>query len=242
MQKIDALRREIESFEAEISSLQKELARVGGKTLELATSENSASAISKSIRQEAEQIVERQPVLRGIKDAIAELTSRLNEKQSQFEQLQSELEKQERVKRVEIAKQQLREHIEKVDDIASLLESEYLLLKTIYKESNADFKALGSAEPGSYAYGMNQLINFEFLRLPVLHEKDGSFILSSRVFDLFGSEQKARQQEQAAQSRAYREDREREWAQIKQREAEKKLRTWVDLIARLPSSNRKSKT
>jgi DNA-binding protein H-NS len=224
MQKIDDLQLEIKSFESEIANLQAELAAAGGVSLRLASGE-SANNISLSIRAEAIRLIETQPVIRGLRDAIAELTSHLNQKQIQVQELEKQQQQQDRLKRVEQAKQKLRQHIEKVDNIASLLQSEFLLLKAIYQESNADFKALGSAEPGSYAYGMNQLIHFEFLRLPVLHEKDGSFILSSRVFDLFGPEQKAKQEEQAARSRVYRENHERETAEIKQRELEEKLRT-----------------
>jgi hypothetical protein len=220
MYKIDELRLEIKSFEDEIAKLKQEL----NAASQVAPRMESGSAIdiSNAYRVAAVATHERIADVQAIRGAIAELNSRLTQKQTQFEELQRERQKQERVKQVEIAKQQLRQHIEKVDNIASLLQSEFLALKVIYQQSNADFKALGSAEPGSYSYSIHQLIHFEFLKLPVLHEKDGSFILSSRIFDLFGPEQKAKQEEQAARSREWRENHEREMAEVKQKQIEQR--------------------
>ena len=84
MQQIDDLKQEIKSFEAEITKLEQELTVVGGFTMQLATS-NAPSEIAKSIRTEAQQVLERQPAIKGLRDAIAELTSRLNQKQSQLQ-------------------------------------------------------------------------------------------------------------------------------------------------------------
>jgi chromosome segregation ATPase len=80
MHKIDELRQEIKSFEVEISSLEKELAAVGGRTLQLASGDSNATAISKAIRSEAQRLIQQQPVVQGLRDAIAELNSRLQPK------------------------------------------------------------------------------------------------------------------------------------------------------------------
>lgn len=223
MQKVEQLKQEIEDFEREIQKLQQQLAAAGGRTLQLAIGD-SPSDISKALQLEAQQVVERQPVLQGIRNAIAELTTRLNQKQSQLQQLEKEQQKQARVKRVEVAQQKLREQVEKIDDIASLLESAYLDLKAIYKEANPDFKALSSAEPGSYAYTMHQLIHFQVVQVPTLVEKNGSFTLGSRTVNLFEPEQKAAREEQAARSRAYRENREKQMAEIQQKQIAEEAR------------------
>jgi DNA repair exonuclease SbcCD ATPase subunit len=223
MQKIDDLQLEIKSFETEIQKLQAELTAVGGFTMKLATS-TAPSEIAKSIRTEAQQVLERQPALKGLRDAIAELTSRLKQKQVQLQKLQVVELKEARKERVENAKQKLREQFERVDDIASLLESAYYDLKAIYKEANPDFKALGSAEPGSYSYQIHQLINFDFLQVPVLVEKSGAFTLGSRTINLFEAEQKAVKDEQTARSRDYRLEREQEWAEAKQQKKDEEAR------------------
>ncbi|MGL4621485.1 MAG: hypothetical protein ACRCZS_20900 [Chroococcidiopsis sp.] len=222
MTEIQRLTNEIESYQQELTKLKTELSAASQVIPKVQS--DSAADISSAFRAAAVATHERASDIQGIRNAIAELTTRLNQKQIQFEELEKEQQKQARVKRVEAAQQKLREQVEKIDDIASLLESAYYDLKAIYKEANSDFKANGSAAPGSYAYGMHQLIHFEFPRLPVLIEKDGSFTLGSRVFDLFEPEKKAEQAERAARSRAYRLERERELTEIKQRELDEKLR------------------
>lgn len=220
--KIDDLKQEIKSFEAEIGKLQQELSA----NSQIAPKAASASpeAIAAAFRSAAVATQKQIADVQGIRGAIAELTSGLAQKQVQLQKLEMEQLKQARTERVETAKQKLREQIERVDDIASLLESTYLELKAIYKEANPDFKALGSAQPGSYAYQIHQLIHFDFLRVPVLVEKSGAFTLGSRTINLFEAEQKAVKDEQTARSRDYRLEQERQWAEAKQQKADEEAR------------------
>ena len=220
--KIDDLQLEIKSFEFEIQKLQQELS-ANSQIAPKAVS-NSPEAIADAFRSAAVATTERIADVQGIRGAIAELTSRLNQKQSQLQKLEAVELKQARTERVETAKQKLREQIERVDDIASLLESAYLELKAIYKEANPDFKALGSAEPGSYSYQLHQLIHFDFLRVPVLVEKSGAFTIGSRTINLFEAEQKAVRDEQMARSRDHRLEQERQWAEVKRRKADEEAR------------------
>ena len=220
--KIDDLKQEIKSFEAEIGKLQQELSA----NSQIAPKAVSASpeAIADAFRSAAVATHERIADVQGIRGAIAELTSRLAQKQVQLQKLESVELKQARIERVQTAKQKLREHVEKIEDIASLLELAYYDLKALYKEANPDFKALGSAEPGSYSYQLHQLINFDFLQVPVFVEKSGAFTLGSRAIDLFAPERKAVRDEQMARSRDYRLEQERQWAEVKQQKADEEAR------------------
>lgn len=220
--KIDDLQLEIKSFESEIQKLQQELSansQIAPKAVL-----NSPQAIADAFRSAAVATTERIADVQGIRGAIAELSSGLAQKQVQLQKLEMEQLKQARIERVETAKQKLRQQIERVDDIASLLELAYYDLKAVYKEANPDFKALGSAAPGSYSYQLHQLINFDFLQVPVLVEKSGAFTLGSRAIDLFAPERKAVKDEQTARSRDYRLEQERQWAEIKQQKADEEAR------------------
>ncbi len=232
MHKIDELRQEIKSFEVEISSLEKELAAVGGRTLQLASGENSASAISKSIRQEAEQIIERQPVLKGIKDAIAELNSRLQPKKAQLGELEAQELKQHRIERIEQGRSRLRDKFADVEQAAESLKSLFFELKAIAQEYERDFAEINPPTSGGSVLNRNSLLNYEVLALPTITEENQRFILNSRFINLFEAERKAIERERLEQSQAYRDDHKQQLAQAQQRRVDEQM-----LVARKQSES-----
>jgi tRNA U55 pseudouridine synthase TruB len=236
MQKIDDLQLEIKSFESEIANLQAELVAVGGRTLELSLGESDAETISKSVRLAAAQVVERQPVLRGLKDAIAELSSRLIQKQSQLEELEVVELKQSRKKRIEQGKSLLRAKFADVETAAQSLQNLYFNLKAIALEYEKDFAEINPPTSSGAVLNRNSLLNIEPLYLPHFVEEKDRFVLSNKFFDLFQQERRLIEQQRLDQSRLYRQDQERQWAEIKQKQAEEKLRTEREYRASLLST------
>jgi len=225
MQQIDDLRLEIESFEAEISSLQKELALVGGKTLELATSENSANAISKSIRSEAQRVIEQQPVLQGIRNAIAELNSRLQPKKLQLGELEAQELRQCRIERIEQGRSKLRAKFGDVEEAAESLKNLFFELKAIALEYEKDFAEINPPGSGNIVLNTASLLNYEAIALPKLVERDGRFILGSEFIDLFKIEKESLRQERLQQSLAWRHNHDEQVAQAQREKAEARSQT-----------------
>jgi hypothetical protein len=224
MQKIDDLQLEIKSFETEIQKLQAELTAVGGFTMKLASS-NAPSEIAKSIRTEAQQVLERQPALKGLRDAIAELNCRLRPKKAQLQELEKELLKQHRIERIEEGRSRLRSKFGDVETMAQSLENLYLNLKAIALEYEEDFSQINLPTSGGAALNRNSLLNIEPLYLPHFVEEKDRFVLSNKFFDLFQQERRLIEQQRLEQSRLYRQDQQSQWAEIKQKQSEEKLRT-----------------
>lgn len=222
--KIDDLKQEIKSFENEIEKLQQELTAIGGRTLELSLGASDAETISKSVRLAASQVVERQPVLKGLKDAIAELTSHLVQKQSQLQQLEAVELKQETKRRVEEGRSRLRSKFPDIETAAQSLQNLFFELKAIALEYEADFAQIHPPTSGGTALNRNSLLNYEVLALPTITEENQRFILNSRFINLFEAERKAIERQRLENSQAYRLERQREQAEIKQRELDEQLK------------------
>lgn len=224
MQKIDDLRSEIKAFEDEIRKLQQELTVVGGFTMQLATS-NAPSEIAKSIRTEAQQVLERAPAIQGLKNAISELMAQLAQKKAQLEQLEVEQLKQSRKERIEEGKSRLRSKFTDVETAAQSLQNLYFDLKAIALEYETDFAQIHPPSSGHKQLNRAALLNYELLWLPQLTEESDRFILHSKVIDIFEAEKKALQQQRLEASRSSRQNHEDMVAQLKQREVDEKMRT-----------------
>lgn len=220
-QRIDELKNEIQSYELEIAKLQQELAAAGGRTVELATS-TEPSAIATAIRTEAVRIVEQQPILRGIQDAIAQLTSRLTQKKSQLQQLETAELKQQRLQRVEQGKSELRAKFSDIEKVAESLKNLFLELKEIALKYEKDFAEIHPPSSGHRQLNRAGLLNYEVLWLPQITEVDDRFILSSKVVDLFEAEKKAVQQQRLEASRRSRQSHQEMIAEIQQRERQQR--------------------
>lgn len=220
MQQIDDLKQEIQSFEAEIAKLQQELTVVGGFTMQLATS-NAPSEIAKSIRADAQQVLERQPAIKGLRDAIAELTSRLNQKQSQLQELEVVKLKKHRQDRIIEGQSRLRAKFSDVEAVAQSLQNLYFDLKAIALEYEPDFAQIHPPTPGGIALNRNSLLNIEPLTIPHFAEEKDRFVLSNKFFDLFSAERELLQKQREEAGRRSKQNHEDMLAQIKQRELDK---------------------
>jgi hypothetical protein len=235
--KIDELRQEIKSFEIEIEKLQQQLVVAGGRTLQLATG-NSPSDISQFVQAEAKRIVDNQPVLRGLKDAIVELNNRLAQKKVEFQELEAVELKQSRKKRIEEGQQKLRAKVRDVGTAAQSLESLYFELKAITAEYEQDFNCLYPPTPSRQMLNRTSLLNFGLLTIPTLTENDGQFLLNSQALDVFESEKAALQKQRQEASRRSQQNHDDMMAQLRQREADEKLRTEREYRASLLISKR----
>lgn len=223
MQQIDDLRSEIKAFEDEIGKLEQELGVVGGRTLQLATS-TDPSAIATAVREQAQQVVERQPILKGIRDAIAELTSHLVQKQAQLDQLAAQQLKEDRVKRIEEGRSRLRAKFSDIETAAQSLQNLYCDLKAIALEYETDFAQVYPPSSGHKQLNRAALLNYELLWLPQLTEESDRFILHSKVVDIFEEEKRLLKQQRLENSLAWRQNHEQQMAEIKQRELDEQLR------------------
>ena len=177
MQQINDLKQEIKGFETEIAKLKQELTIIGGYTLELATS-NDPSEIAKSFRLEAQKIVDRAPAIQGIKNAIAELTSRLNQKQSQLQDLEAVELKKQRQNRIIEGRSRLRAKFADVEAAAKSLQNLYFDLKAIAAEYEKDFAQIHPPTSGGTALNRNSLLNIEPLTIPqFVEEKERQLLL-----------------------------------------------------------------
>lgn len=225
--KIEQLRQEIESFEAEISSLEKELAAVGGRTLQLASGESNATTISKTIRSEAQRVIEQQSIVQGLRNAIAELNSRLQPKKIQLGELEAQQLRQHRLERVDEGRSRLRGKFTDVEKVAESLKNLFFELKAIALEYERDFAQVHPPGSGNIVLNTASLLNYEAIALPQLVEKDGRFILGSKYIDLFEVEKETLRMQRVQQSLAYSENHKQQMAQSKQRRLDEEM-----LIAR----------
>ncbi len=237
MQKIDELRQEIKAFSDEIEKLQQELAAAGGRTLQLATSVEP-SAIATAVREQAQSLVQQQPILQGIQDAIAELGSRLQQKKLQLQELEIAELKRQRAQRVEEGRSLLRAKSANVEQAAEALKSLFFELKALVREYEEDFSHIYPPTPVRRELNTASLLNFGLLTIPTLTENDGRFLLKSQALDVFESEKAALQKQRLEASRRSRQNHEDMVAQLKQREADEKLRTEREYRASLLISKR----
>ncbi|WP_009630209.1 hypothetical protein [Synechocystis sp. PCC 7509] len=219
MQKIDELRQEIKAFEVEITKLQAEL--LAASQIAPPMQSNSPEAIANAFRSAAVVTHERIADVQGIRNAIAELTARLAQKKSQFEELEVQQLKQLREKRIEEGKQKLRAKFGDVEKMAEALEGLYFGLKAIALEYEKDFAQIHPPTSGGTALNRNSLLNIEPLTIPHFVEEKDRFVLSNKFFDLFEAEKEALQRQRIEASIRSQQNHQDLLAQIKQRELDK---------------------
>lgn len=224
MQKIDELRQEIKAFEDEIASLQQELTAISGIRSPQASSESSPLQVAQAVRQEVQKSVEQQPLLKGLRDAIAELTSRLVQKQSQLQELEAAELKKHRQGRITEGQVRLRSKFADVEVAAKSLQNLYFELKAIASEYEKDFSQINPPTTGGTVLNRNSLLNYERLMLPTIKEENQRFILSSKAIDIFEEEKRLLKQQQLENSRFYRLERQRELAEISRQKADEEAR------------------
>lgn len=196
---IEQLNQEIQAFQTELGKLKAELN--SAKVIAPEPKSNRPSDISAAFRSAAVATAEKVADVRGVEEAIDALTIQINQRQQQLKELQTASQKQERLRRVEEARYKLRSEIKRIDDLSAALESAFFDLKSIYNESNADFKALSGTLPSEYTWHLEQLIHFHFLQVPTLIENNGSFTLSCRTVDILKAERDAEERMKAQSAR-----------------------------------------
>jgi AraC-like DNA-binding protein len=196
---IKQLREEVAEYRSELQKLKNELS--AAKAITPQPKSDRPTDISAAFRSAAVATAEKVADVLGVEESIAVLTTQMNQRQQQLEELQKQYQKQLRLGRVEEARQKIREQIQRIDDIAFQAESAYLNLKTLYKEVEGDFKSLSQNPPGSLAARLENLVNFNFLQVPTLVEQNNSFTLIGRQIDLFKPERDAEQRAQAQSAR-----------------------------------------
>ena len=169
MSQIAEIELEIESIQTELNKLQQEKQQleqnfpipVGGPEEIVTAAKNAAIALA-----------EKKPQLDGVENAITLLEQQLVPKQRVLAQLKAqaktEQDQLERAKRLEQAQAKIQAQVEKIHDLAGLLESAFWELKKLHQEFNPDFRVLNPCEPGSYADGQSKLIDFQNLQVPIL--------------------------------------------------------------------------
>ncbi len=223
MQEIEQLKQEIKGFEVEIAKLQAQLLAAGGRTLQLAMGE-SASDISQFVQAEAKRIVEQQPVLQGLKNALSVLASRLVEKQAQLQELEAVELKKHRQDRITEGQSKIRAKFSDVQKAAESLQNLYFDLKALALQYEADFSQINPPTSGGTVLNRNSLLNYDYLSLPRIFEEGARFVLRCEAIDLFQAEKEAFQRQQAEEWQVYRELREAERAASRQRDMDEKLR------------------
>lgn len=190
---IALLKGEIQSYQVEISRLEQEMAHLSKST---ALSASSPAGIADAIRKNALESPARQAELQGIKNAIAELTSRLNQKQQQFAELKKERQHQLHLAQLAQGRQEIRSKVGEVEAAAQSLRSLYLELKLLASRYEPDFQALYPTSSAAFRFlNIYSLIDFQQLSIPKLDEQEGRFTLSCASFDVYAAE-KLRQKEE----------------------------------------------
>lgn len=184
-QQIEQLQVEIEHFQAQITKLQSELSDLS-KPQSLPQSD-SPDAIASAIRQAAQQTIERQPMIRGLQDAITELTARVNQKQAELNQLEQQQEAEQRRLRLEQGRAEVRAKIADIDDLARQMKAKFLQLKELEQQYGPDYRAQLTRSPFS-GNRIDPLIAFHNLSLPELVEKNGAFVMQCRPVDMWAQE------------------------------------------------------
>lgn len=135
MQQIQA---EIEAIRSQIEALQQE--RASMKVDNVILPENSSpQAIAAAYRNHAQETAQISAQVKGIDDAIAALTTQLNQKQAQLAPSQNQQSQKSIQQQVEEGKQQAKVHAERVNQLAAELAEELRSLKAAADELSPQY-------------------------------------------------------------------------------------------------------
>ncbi len=187
------LQSQIKDFEFELSKLHLELKQLTHPKADPQL--DSPGAIASAIRQSAKDTAEKQLVIRGIEDAIAELTSALQWRQQQLAALEKEQIREFRNRRVQEGREKIRAQIDEVENAAENLKTLFMHLRLLAAEYAEDFSAIYPATSGEITLNTAYLLNYGVLSIPKLTEESGRFNLSCIRFDPFQAEKDRHLQE-----------------------------------------------
>lgn len=187
------LRSQIEDYEIELGKLQSELKQLTQPKID--PQPDSPGAIASAIRQNAKDTAEKQLLVRGIEEAIAELTNALEWRQEQLAQLEKEQIRESRLLRVEEGREKIHAQISEVENAAENLKNLFMNLRFIAGQYGEDFSKIYPPSSGSITLNTAYLLNYGPLSIPKLTEENGLFNLSCVRFDPFQAERERHLQE-----------------------------------------------
>ncbi len=209
------LQSQIEAYEAELAKLKSELKQLTQPKADPPSAiRQTPSAIADAIRRNTKEAAEKQLLVQGFEDAIAELTSALEWRQEQLAQLEKEQIRESRLLRVEQGREKIRAQIGEVENAAENLKNLFMNLRFLAAEYSEDFSAVYPASSGAITLNTAYLLNYGTLSIPKLTEEGGRFNLTCVRFDPFQAE------------------RERHWQEVREKEA-KIHREGAQMLARL---------
>ncbi len=188
------LRSQISDYEIELGKLQSELKQLTQSKPDLQPN-SSPGAIASAIRQSAKDTAEKQLLVRGIQDAIAELTSALEWRQEQLAQLEKEQIRESRLERIEQGREKVRAQISEVENAAENLKTLFMNLRFLAAEYSEDFSTVYPPTAGGITLNTAYLLNYGALSIPKLVEENGRFVLTCVRFDPFQAEKDRHLQE-----------------------------------------------
>lgn len=207
------LQSQIQAYEAELASLQSELKQLTQPKAD-PQPDSSPSAIASAIRQSAKDTAEKHLLVRGIEDAIAELTNALEWRQEQLAALEKEQIRESRLLRIEEGREKIRAQISEVENAAENLKNLFMNLRFLAAEYSEDFSAVYPASSGAITLNTAYLLNYGPLSVPKLTDENGRFNLTCIRFDPFQAEK------------------DKHWQEVRQKEA-KIHREGAEMLARL---------
>lgn len=135
MQQIQA---EIEAIRSQITDLQQERASLSVSSV-VASEDNSPQEITAAYRRHARETAQVSVEVKGIDDAIAALTTQLNQKQAELTALQTQPTQISIEQQVEAGKQHAKVHAERINQLAAELADELRALKAAADELSPSY-------------------------------------------------------------------------------------------------------
>lgn len=157
---------------------------------------SSPSDIAQAVRLTAAEAPARQAEVQGLRNAIAELTSRLQTRQASLADLERQQVRQQRLARLEEGKRRIRGKGKELQQAAQAVQSLLSDLEALNREYREDFNAL-YPNPAFTFLGVDGLVSFQPISLPKLVELEGKrFQVSGIAFDPSEAERlRAREEE-----------------------------------------------
>ena len=233
----------VEQLEAEIKDLQKQIDLVEKEQVEFqqnlpVLNTQKLSTLVSSAKASAVALAEIKPKLTGLEDAHDLLTRQLGQKHSALTQLKKEQSRQQWQQRVKVGRVKIQDQVEKIHDLAALLESAFWELKSLHQEFGGDYRALQFNPSGSLTWSPQDLIKFSVVQVPTVVERGDRFFVTTRNVDLFKLEKDAAQQAQLQKDAAIRERRESTYKAWQLQEAAATKRQEIERIQALLTGKR----
>lgn len=184
---IQRLQSEIQQHSDEIEELQTELEQLTRSNSE---SPDSPAGVAEAVRA----VAAAQPVIVGLRDAIATLQVNVEKKQKALISLERVVLENTKRERLEIGKEKLRIQAEQLKELGDSIEASLLEIKALSEEFSCDYRALHCSQQSGIYHDYSGLVGFGVACcVPVLVEDGRRFSLATRTIDLFSTDRQAQQ-------------------------------------------------